>query len=144
MRLIIDDVLNDELVEYLSKQDGIENVKKEKDGYYTVLIMDINDKIYPELIYKHVALFNDYKLSMLIAFDKETEGKYKTLNYRVDDICCEYCYRAFVESCYNNEHIKSVKSDADFSKSVFEVNFIIEYDEVYCEDKLIDFLDKHK
>ena len=144
MRLIIDDVLTDELIDYLSKQDGIDKVIKDKDGYFTVLNVDINNNTNSETIYRHIELFNKYKHSRLFSFDKDTEGNYKTINYKIDVICCEYCYRDFILDCYKNEHIKSVKSDADFSKSVFEVNFIIEYDEDYPEDKILYFLDTHK
>ena len=55
-------------------------------------------------------------------------------------MCCEYCYKGLVQDLYNNKYIKSVKSNFDFNKPAYNINFEIEYDKMYGEEELIDYI----
>ena len=85
-------------------------------------------------------MFEKYECSNLVKFNKDYKGKTKTLKYIVDDMCCQYCYMGLVRDLFENDKIKSVKSNFDFNKSAFNVEFIIEYDEKYKEEDLVKYI----
>jgi len=49
-------------------------------------------------------------------------------------MCCDYCYMRLVMDLFENDKIKSVKSNYDFKAHYSNIEFIIEYDEM-CEEK---------
>ena len=49
-------------------------------------------------------------------------------------MCCDYCYRGLIMDLFENENIKSVKSNFDFNMPAYNIQFIIQYDEKYTED----------
>ena len=67
-------------------------------------------------------------------------GYSETLKYTIEDMCCEYCYKNLVYELFVNEFVKSVKSNFDFNKPAFNIEFIIEYDQNYKEDDLIKYI----
>jgi len=73
-------------------------------------------------------------------FDKEEKNESKVLKYTIDDMCCEYCYKGLVMDLFENEKIKSVKSNFDFNKPAFNIDFIIEYDKNYNEKDVIKYI----
>jgi len=140
MKLILDDLINKELKEYLLEQDGINNVIVSNKEFLTTLNIDYDKRITPEIIMKHIELFQKNKYSILFEFDKGTIGDFRILKYTIDDICCEYCYKGLIKDLFENEKIKSVKSNFDYNKSNFDIDFIIEYDENYKEEDLIKYI----
>lgn len=142
MKLILDDLIDIELKEYLLMQEGITNVEFNKKDFLTILDIKYNNKTNPNIIMKYIELFQNNKYSILFEFDKGTTDNYKILKYTIDDMCCEYCYRSLVMNLFENEKIKSVKSNFDYYKPAFNIEFIIEYDEKYNEKELIDYIKK--
>ena len=140
MKLILDDLINKELKEYLLEQDGINNVIVSNKEFLTTLNIDYDKRITPEIIMKHIELFQKNKYSILFEFDKGTIGDFRILKYTIDDICCEYCYKGLIKDLFENEKIKSVKSNFDYNKPNFDIEFIIEYDENYKEEDLIKYI----
>ena len=140
MKLILDDLVNEELKEYLLMQDGIVGVEINNKGFLTILNIEYNKKTTPEIIMKYIELFQNNKYSILFEFDKGTIGDFRVLKYTIDDMCCEYCYKGLVMDLFENKKIKSVKSNFDFKKPAFNIEFIIEYDEEYREEELIKYL----
>ena len=55
-------------------------------------------------------------------------------------MCCDYCYRNLVMDLFENERIKSVKSNYDYNKPAFNIEFEIKYDEKYSEKELIEYI----
>ena len=139
MKLIIDDLVNEELKEYLLTQDGIDSVVIDKEKYLITLNIEHNKKTTPEIIMKYIELFQKNEYSILFEFDKGTTGDFKVLKYIIDDMCCEYCYRGLVMDLFENKKIKSVKSNFNNS-AVFDIKFIIEYDKEYKEEELIKYI----
>ena len=145
MKLVLDDIISDEIKKYLLLQTGITKVKLEKKDFLTVLNIDYSKDTTPEIIMKHIELFQNNDYSILLQFDKNNMDNYKVLKYVVKDMCCEYCYKALVMDLYLNKKIKSVITNFDSIKQVREVEFIIEYSEDYNEKKLIEYIkDKYK
>ena len=147
MKLVIDKFMSlssDELKEFLLMQDGIYDVKTEENDSFIVLDITHDIKITPELIIKYIEMTNKFNYSMLFEFDKGTTGNFKIFKYTIDDVCCEYCYRDFIMDLFENKKIKSVKSNFDYSKTVFNIEFIIEYDEKYSEKELIEYIEEKK
>ncbi len=140
MKLILDDLVNEELKEYLLMQDGIVGVEINNEDFLTILNIEYNKKTTPEIIMKFIELFQKNKYSILFEFDKGTIGNFRVLKYTIDDMCCEYCYKGLVMDLFENKKIKSVKSNFDFNKSAFDIEFIIEYDKEYREEELIKYL----
>lgn len=140
MKLILDDLINKELKEYLLEQDGINNVIVSNKEFLTTLNIDYDKRITPEIIMKHIELFQKNKYSILFEFDKGAIGDFRILKYTIDDICCEYCYKGLIADLFENERIKSVKSNFDYNKPNFDIEFIIEYDENYKEEDLIKYI----
>lgn len=141
MKLVLDDGVRDEIQEYLLSQEGIIDVKIGEKNFFTLLNIKYNEETTPNIIMKYIELFQKNKYSILYEFDKGTTGNFKTLKYVVDDLCCEYCYRNFVMDLYNNKQIKSVKSNYDYhTMSAFNIEFMIEYNKNYQEEKLIKYI----
>ena len=136
MKLVLDDHINDELKEYLLTQDGIENINFNKKDFLTELDIEYNDKTTPNLIMKYIELFQKKKYPILFEFDKCTISNFKILKYIINDMCCEYCYKNLVMDLYENENIKAVKSNFEYNKPAFNIEFTIEYDEKYEEKSL--------
>ena len=91
MKIIIDDVVLDELKDYLLSQDGINSVDINIYGWQSEINIDFDKRITPLIIMKHIDLFLDNKFSKLVSFDKKIKGNFKKIKYIVDDMCCEYC-----------------------------------------------------
>lgn len=140
MNLILDDIVNEELKEYLLMQDGIDGVEIDNENILTILNIEYNKRTTPEIIMKYIELFQNNKYSILFEFDKGTIGDFKVLKYTIDDMCCEYCYKGLVMDLFENDRIKSVKSSFDFKMPAFNIEFIIEYDEKYEEVDLIKYI----
>ena len=144
MKLILDDLINIELKDYLLMQDGITSVEFNKKDFLTILDIEYNNKTNPNIIMKYIELFQNNKYSILFEFDRGTFGNYKILNYTIDDMCCEYCYKYLVMRLFENDKIKSVKSNFDYHMPAYNIEFIIEYDEKYKEEELIEYIKEKK
>lgn len=140
MKLILDDIVNEELKKYLLMQDGIDDVAFDNENFLAKLNIEYNKKTTPEIIMKYIELFQKNKYSILFEFDKGTIGDFRLLKYTIDDMCCEYCYKGLVMDLFENEKIKSVKSNFDFNKPAFDIEFLIEYSEDYSEQELIQYI----
>ena len=140
MKIKLDGNVNPELKDFLLSQEGITNVEIDRDGYFTKLNIKFNNKTNSIIVMKYIELFEKYKYSNLIEFNKECEGQTRVLKYIVDDMCCEHCYMGLVMDLFENNKIKSVKSNFDFQMPAFNIEFIIEYDEKYTEEELIKYI----
>ena len=140
MEIKLDGIVNPELRDFLLSQEGITNVEINYDDYFIKLNIKLNEKTNPNIVMKYIELFEEYKYSNLVEFNKEYTGKFKTLKYIIDDMCCEYCYMGLVMDLFENDKIKSVKSNFDFDKPAFNVEFFIEYSEEYTQQELIEYL----
>ena len=142
MKLILDDLINKELEDYLLSQEGIINVDLNNNSFLTEINIKFNNKTNPIIIMKYIELFQKYKYSVILEIDKGYIGDFKTLKYVVKDMCCDYCYKGLVKKLFDNESIKSVKSNFDFHKPAFNIEFIIEYFKNYDENELIKYINK--
>ena len=140
MKLIVDDLLNSELKDYLLTKDGICDVKIDNNNFLSEIDITFNDKTTPIIIMNYIELFQEIKNPIIVEFDKEYKGNFKSLKYVVEDMCCEYCYKNFVRQLFDNKLINSVKSNFDFYKPAFNIEFIIEYLDNYNEDELIKYI----
>ena len=140
MEIKLDGIINTEIKDFLLSQEGITNVEIDYDDYFIKLDIKFNEKTNPNIVMKYIELFEKYEYSNLVEFNKEYQGKTKTLKYIVDDMCCEYCYMGLVMDLFENDKIKSVKSNFDFNKPAFNVEFTIEYDEGYKKEELIKYI----
>ena len=144
MKLTLNDYISDELKEYLLKQNGIIDVviTRTNDKYLTKLNIKYNNKTTPETIMKHIELFQKNKYSILFDFDKGVIGNYKKLKYTIGDMCCYYCYEGLVMDLFENNKIKSVKSNFELKMPALNIEFIIEYSEDYSEQELIEYINE--
>ena len=140
MEIKLDGIVNPELREFLLSQEGITDVEIDYDNYFIKLNIKLNEKTTPNIVMKYIELFEKSKYSNLVEFNKNFNNKSKTLKYVIDDMCCEFCYKDLVMELFKNDKIKSVKSNYDFNKSAYNIEFIIEYDEDYNETELIKYI----
>lgn len=140
MEIKLDGIVNPELREFLLSQEGITDVEIDYDNYFIKLNIKLNEKTTPNIVMKYIELFEKSKYSNLVEFNKNFNNKNKTLKYVIDDMCCEFCYKDLVMELFKNDKIKSVKSNYDFNKSAYNIEFIIEYDEDYNEKELIKYI----
>ena len=140
MEIKLDGIINPEIKDFLLSQEGITNVEIDYDDYFIKLDIKFNEKTNPNIVMKYIELFEKYKYSNLVEFNKEYQGKTKILKYIVDDMCCEYCYMGLVMDLFENDKIKSVKSNFDFKMPAFNIEFTIEYDEGYKKEELIKYI----
>ena len=136
----LDCIVSPELKDFLLSQEGITNVEIKYDDYFSKLNIKLNKKTNHIIVMKYIELFEKYKYSNLVEFDKDNDGKTKILKYIVDDMCCEYCYTGLVMDLFENDKIVSVKSNFDLKMPAFNIEFIIEYEEKYEEKKLIKYI----
>ena len=140
MKLVLDDFIGEELKEYLLMQDGITEVDINNQDFLTILNIKYNKTTTPEIIMKYIELFQKYKYSVLFEFDKKVPKDFKVLKYTIDDMCCEYCYKGLIMDLFDNKKIKSVKSNFDYHRPAFNIEFIIEYDKEYEEKEVIEYI----
>jgi len=142
MELLIDDSLDDEIKDFLLSLDGVVKVDLNREDYISRLNIDFNNKTNHIIIMKFIELFQKYNYSQLLEFDKGYGGNYKVLKYTINDMCCEYCYKGLVMDLFENNMIKSVKSNFEFNKPVYNIEFIIEYKSEYDEKELIGYINE--
>ena len=140
MEIKLAGIVNPELSDFLLSQEGIINVEINYDDYFIKLNIKFNKKTNPNIVMKYIELFEEFKYSNLVEFNKEYENKTKILKYIIDDMCCEYCYMGLVMDLFENDKIKSVKSNFDFNKPAFDVEFLIEYNEDINEQEVIEYI----
>lgn len=143
MKLVLDHFINIELKEFLLTQEGITKVNLRENNNFTVLDIKYNEKVTPYIIMKYIELFQNTKNSILFEFDKETKGNYKVLKYTVSDMCCEYCYKNLIMDLFEMQEVKSARSNFDDNKPPFNIEFIIEIDEKYPQEKVIKYIEEN-
>lgn len=139
MKLLLDDILDDEIKEYLLSQNGINSVKLEKKDFKTEISIEYDSNISYLTIYKYINLFQQNKYPTILEFNKAFKNKTKKLKYIVKDMCCEYCYKSLITNLFEKEFINSVKSNFAFDEPAFNVELKIEYIN-YTEEELIQII----
>lgn len=140
MKLIFDDSYNKEFKNYLLSQEGIIDVDISIKDFVTEMKIQFDKKLTPIIVMKYIELFQNDSFPKLLSFDKETTYQFKKLKYFVDDMCCEYCYKSLIYKLFQNDQIKSVKSNFDFTKPAFHIELSIEYNENYNEEELKKYI----
>ena len=100
MRIVLDDVLDHELKEYLLSQEGINDVNLYNEDFQGKLDIKFDERITPQIIMKHINLFQGTEYINLIQFDKGIKGAFKKIKYIVDDVCCEHCYKSLIHELF--------------------------------------------
>lgn len=140
MKIILDDNLNIGIKDYLLSQSGINNVEILEKDFIIEIDIKFDNKTTPLIIMNYIELFQNNKYDTLLSFDKENNLKTKKLNYLIEDICCEHCYKSLIRKLYENELIKSVQSNFDFNKPAINISLLIEYNYNYNETELIKYI----
>ena len=140
MKLLLDNVFDPGIKDYLLTQKGVENLSIINKDFISEVDITYNREITPRIILKHIELYQNEQIPILIGYNKNTNYKTKKLKYIVEDMCCEYCYKGFVTDLFINENIKSVKSNFDFNQPAFNIEFFIEYNENYTEEELKKYI----
>ena len=140
MKLILDDVLDSELKDYLLSQDGIIDVQITNKDDIGEINITFDNRITPLLIMKYIELFQNNDCNTIMSFDKGTVCELKQMNYLIDDLCCEFCYKGLIYELFKNKYIKSVKSNFDFNRPAFNIELLIEYDSNYNEEELVKYI----
>ena len=137
MIIYTDEIIDNELIHYLDT----ENVSKfttMKNGSIT-LDTEYNE----EIVLGFINLFRCNKDSFITGFDKKKDS-YNTLEYIVDDMCCEYCYKDLMEMLFLNEDIFAVTSNFSKNSTAFNIKLIIKYSKDYNKDDLIKYIEEYK
>ena len=140
MKIIFDDILGNDLKDYLSTQKGIEDIDLHVQDFISEVNIKFNKDITPKIIVQYINLYQNNKFPSIIEFNKEININYKSLKYVIDDMCCEYCYKGLIEDLFDNDYIISVKSNFDFYKPAFNIELFIRYSEDYNEKELIQYI----
>jgi len=93
MKIIFDDILGNDLKDYLSTQKGIEDIDLHVQDFISEVNIKFNKDITPKIIVRYINLYQNNKFPSIIEFNKEININYKSLKYVIDDMCCEYCYK---------------------------------------------------
>ena len=140
MKIILDNVFDLGLKDYLLSQNGIDDIKIVTKDLISEIDITYSNEITPIIIFKYIELYQNEQIPMMLGFDKTVNFRLKQIKYKIDDICCEYCYKGLVTDLFKNDKIKSLKSNFDFNKPAFNIEFLIEYNEDYNEQELINFI----
>ena len=139
-KIVLDDWVNEEIKEYLLIQEGITDVSISFKKFLTILNIEYNNKVTPEIIIKYIELLQEKNYPILFEFDKGNINNYKKMKYLIHDMCCEYCYKGLVKDLFENKKIKSVKSNFDFYKPAYDIELTIEYSDDYSENEVIEYI----
>ena len=140
MEIVLDDICNNNLKNYLLSQDGIKGVEIIVKDFLSTLRIDYETEITTLIILKHINIYLNTKYPIIVNFDKDSKIKLKSLKYLVDDMCCEWCYKSLVRALFDNQFIKSVKTNFEFDEPAFNIEFVIEYEEKLTEKELIKLI----
>lgn len=140
MKVIFDDIQNDEELEkYLLMQNGINEVKIAFENSCCEITVTHDKKTTPEIIMKHINLFEKNKWPIILSFDKGQKENSKTFKHIVADLCCEYCYKGLVQDLFDNENIISVQSNFDFHET-YNIEFTIGYKDNYTTEEILEYI----
>ena len=142
MKLYLDDIFDLEIKEYLLKQNGIENVLITNRNFISEIDITCNEEVTSAIIAKYIQLYLNIKFSFLLEFDKKVNYGIKKLTYVIDDMCCEYCYKALVTELFINENIKSFRSNFDITKPLINIKMEIEFNEELDEQEIINYINE--
>lgn len=142
MKIVIDEICDDGLKEYLLSQDGIVSINITRKDFLSNINIDLKDNVSPLIAFTYINLYLDNKFPIMISFNKNTNKHLKKLKCIVGDMCCEYCYKNLVEELFNNQFVKSVTSNFKYDEPAFNIEFDIEYDDNLNEEDLIKFINK--
>ena len=140
MRLILDNVYDNELRTFLLSQDGIVDVNIVVQDFITEIDIKYNKSIIPKIIMDYINLYKKSEYPIMLSFDSKKNDVTKVLKYVVSDLCCEYCYKSLVETLFDNDNICSLKSDFSLMKPARNIEFIIEYTTGITEEEIINLL----
>ena len=141
MYLVLDDIVSDELGDYLLSQEGIKKVEISKEKIGNKIYVEYDTSISPIIIMNYIALFEEYECSELLEFDKGLQCKIKKIKYTIESICCEYCYKSFVMELFKNKYIHAFKSNFDFDRFT-SIIIEVEYTN-YSEDEIVEIIKKN-
>ena len=133
LTIIIDDWGHKELKQYLMDLNGIMDVNIKDEEQLEIYIKNNPDLISLKIIKNEILLFLDIlKITSLLAFDKHIEEETIIIN----DLCCEYWLKDFIEELLEIEAIKSAYTDFD-NIDKHNVNIFISYDDkLLSQDEL--------
>ena len=77
-----------------------------------------------------------------ISFDKNVKCDTNVLNYNIEHLCCEFCYKELIEELFKNNNVKSVNSNFD-NNNFRNIELVIEYNKDYNKEELIEFIKKN-
>ena len=95
MKLLLDDILDDEIKEYLLSQNGINSVKLEKKDFKTEISIEYDSNISHLIIMKYIDLFQQNKYPTILEFNKAFKNKNKKLYLN----CAYNIYMRNIEMC---------------------------------------------
>lgn len=142
MKLVLDFFKDLELKEFLLTQDGIKSVDIINNKHFSKVIIDYDEKINDFIVYNYIKLYLDDVSEGFISFAKNVKFDTNILNYNIEQLCCEFCYKRLIEELFKNNNIKSVKSNFD-NNNFRNVELVIEYKKDYNEEELIEFIKKN-
>ena len=82
-KIVLDDWVNEEIKEYLLTQEGITDVSISFEKILTILNIEYNNKVTPEIIIKYIELFQGKNYPILFEFDKGNINNYKKMKYLI-------------------------------------------------------------
>lgn len=132
------------LKDYLLSQDGIIDVEVLVKDFLSMLRIEYDEVTSPLIIIKHINLYLKNKYPIIVNFDKNSKIKLKSLKYFIEDMCCDWCYKSLVEALFANQYIKSVNTNFSFDEPAFNIDFVIEYEENFTEEKLIKLIKENQ
>ena len=118
----IDTILDKGLLEYLKTIDGIENCDI-NEGKISIVYKD-NMSLF--VIVKEICLYLDIlKIPSILSFDKHLSNNLKEYQILINDLCCEYCLKAYIGELLYINGINSAYSNYDFDDKDEEENYYI-------------------
>ncbi len=140
MKIVVDEVCDEGLKNYLLSQNGILTVTIVVKDFLSEINIEYEKDITAFMIREYLRLYLDHEYPILVSFDKKVEKQCKRLKYLIKDMCCEYCYKSLVEALFNNPSVVSICSNFKFDAPAFDVEFDIGYDEKLNEKEIIKFI----
>lgn len=138
LTIVLDDIIDKELFDYLSSLNGINKVNINYDD--SKIYVNYDDKIVSLNVLKLeiLSFLKLMNIPSIVAFKKNFENDLVDYTMIINDLCCEYCLKGMIEELLLIDGIMFANSEFNYSNKK-NVKIYIKYDNsIIKEDKLLE------
>ena len=142
LKLDYEYLLNEEFITYILSQNGVLEVKIDKENDEIYLKYDAKIISLEGLNYEINFFLDILNIPSLLSFDKHSINKTTKYIMKIEDICCEYCLKGMIAELLETKGIEKINTNYNEYDQWEDILFYIEYDETLISKDAILELEK--